>query len=97
MEQRERILYLQNKALKGLYPMESLLYNITLWKTLNKVNPANSINNKSNYKSIESFNYNSSSKTLKNINNSLSSDTIYNNNFIRNYDITPLVLPFLKA
>ena len=90
IKERERMLNLQRKTLRGIsHKLEPLTYNNTKWETFNKTNSLKSIsniNNRSNYKTIES-NFNSASIIFKN-NNSLSIDTMspnsHKDSYIRN-------------
>ena len=88
LKEKERMINLQKKTLKGLsYKMEPLTYDTTKWKTFNKTNSLktiNNLNNRSIYKSKESINFTSPSTIFKN-NNSLSIDSIpHQDKYIRN-------------
>ena len=90
IKDREKILSFQRRTLKGIsHKLEPKAFCNTNWKTFNKTNSVqsiNNLNNKSNYKSKDSINFNSSSKILNKNNNSLSLDisSVKRVNHIRN-------------
>lgn len=71
LKEREKILRLKSRILKGLpYKIDTLTNNNSTWKSLNKTNSLKSVtnfNNQSNYKRKDSFNFNNSSKLFKSI------------------------------